>query len=216
MDWGWLAAIAAALSGAVVTIWVHHITTRSVERQARVTAARDDARRSEDLARERRSFERNAVLALVNEFQAAHRYQQRFVFTAWPMRMDVPGHGSITEVVETDKLEEAFPLWWESRHEGLSVDAELITDTQVREIVRVCLNILDDAPQLVKASDQVDIRDLVARASHTGFMVLGTWLREEAVSDNLQQQAAALQEVGDLLWSPATRSSSQETGESAA
>ncbi|WP_281266274.1 hypothetical protein [Curtobacterium sp. 9128] len=206
MDLGWLAAIAAALSGAVVTIWVHHITTRSVERQARTAAARDDARRSEDRARERRSLERNAVLALVNEFQAAHRYQRRFVFEAWPMRMDVPGHGTITEVVETDKLEEAFPLWWESRHEGLSVDAELITDTQVREIVRICLNILDDAPHIVKASGQVDIRKLVARASHTGFMVLGAWLREETVSDELQEEAANLGTAGSTLWSRAPRS----------
>jgi hypothetical protein len=216
VDLGWLTAIVATLSGAIVTVWVHRITTRSAERQAQTAAARDDARRREDLTRERRSLERNAVLSLLNEFQVAHRYQQRFVFTAWPMRMDIPGHGAVTEVVETDKLEVAFPLWWESRHEGLSVDAELITDAQVREAVRVCLNILDDALQLSKAISQIDVRQLVARASHTGFMVLGAWLREEAINDESRQQVSELRELGDVLWSPAVQDFPQDTGEASA
>ncbi|KIP98833.1 hypothetical protein [Curtobacterium flaccumfaciens] len=204
MDLGWLAAIVAAISGAFVTIRVHYVTTRSAERQARTAAGLEDARRSEDLARERRSLERNAVLSLVTEFQAAHRYQQRFVFTAIPLRMDIPGHGSVTEVIETDKLEEAFPLWWEKRHDGLSVDVELITDAQVRETVRVCVNILDDAPEIAKVADQLDVQELVARASHTGFMSLGAWLREEVLPEDLRRQAAELRDIGDILWSSAT------------
>ena len=203
MDLGWLAAIVAAIGGAVVTIRVHHVTTRSAERQARTAAERDGARRTEDLARERRSLERNAVMSLITEFRAAHRYQQRFVFSAIPLRMDIPGHGSVTEVIETNKLEEAFPLWWEKRHDGLSVDVELITDAQVRETVRVCVNILDDAPEIAKATDQLDVQELVARASHTGFRTLGAWLREEAAPENLQRQAAELQGIGDALWSSA-------------
>jgi hypothetical protein len=203
MDLGWLAAIVAAISGAVVTIRVHHVTTRSAEQQARAAAEREDTRRSEDLARERRSLERDAVLSLVTEFQAAHRYQQRFVFTAFPMRMDIPDHGYVTEVVETDKLEEAFPLWWETRHEGLSVDVELITNAQVRETVRVCVNVLDDAPDIAKVANQLDVQELVARASQTGFLTLGVWLREEPIPEGLQRQAAELREIGDVLWSSA-------------
>jgi len=202
MDLGWLTAIVVAVSGAVVTVWVHHATTRSSERLARLAAEREDARRTDELLRERRELERNAVLALAAEFRAAHRYQQRFVFTALPMRMDIPGHGTVTEVVETNKLEEAFPLWWESRHEGLSVDVELITDAQVRESVRICLNVLDDAKDVAEAADCSSVRELVARASRVGFMILGAWLRNEPIAEERRRQAADLREVGEILWSP--------------
>lgn len=199
MDLGWLAASVAAVSGAVVTIWVHHATTRSSERLAQSVAKREDTRRTDDLLRERRVLERNAVLGLVAEFRAAHRYQQRFVFTAFPVRMDVPGHGSVTEVVETDKLEEAFPLWWETRHDGLSVDVELITDVQFRESARVCLAVLDDVREIARLAGGEPVGALVARASYTGFMVLGAWLREEPISEEFRKQVADLRDVALVL-----------------
>jgi len=200
MDLGWLTAIVAAISGAVVTIWVHRATTRSSERLARATAEREVARRAEETLRERRALERTAVMALIAELRAAFQYQQSFFFVAMPIRMDVPGHGSVTEVLETDKIEEAFPIWWELQHEGLSVHVELITDTRVREAVRACFNVLDRAADIENIPGHGSVRELVARASRTGFLILGGWLRDESMTSDLVQQARELRAAGEALW----------------
>lgn len=158
-------------------------------------ADREDLRRREDHARERRGIEREAVMRLVARYQSTHTYARTFTPRLVANRIDTLEYGSIVEPTEIRTFEEGFDLWWEQRDDSLGLDIELITDAAVRNAVRTCEDLIAEAVGVSRQAYPDDARSLVIRCSYLAFEILSAWLREEPMSTQQSDDAAYLGKV---------------------
>ncbi|RNL57277.1 hypothetical protein, partial [Xanthomonas vasicola] len=105
MDFGWIATGVVGVAGAITTVVVQRSTTTAQTR-------REDARRADEHAHERRTLERDAVMRLVDTYQSAYRYARDFTHDFVMVRMPIPGWPTTEELSEVSTLEEAFGEWW--------------------------------------------------------------------------------------------------------
>ena len=192
MDLGWVTAIVATVVGAIVTLATLWRTTAMAAQRDRDAADREDARRREDHARQRRVIEREAVMRLVARYQSTHTYARTFTPHVVANRIDTLEHGSIVEPTEIRTFEEGFDLWWERRDDPLGLDIELITDAAARSAVRTCEDLIAETVGVAHEAYPHDARSLVVRCSYLAFEILSAWLREERMSTQQSDDAAYL------------------------
>lgn len=195
MDLGWVTAIVTTVVGGFVTLATLWRTTAMAAQRDRDAADREDIRRREDHARERREIEREAVMRLVTRYQSTHTYARTFTPRLVAHRIDTLEYGSIVEPTEIRTFEEGFGLWWEQRDDSLGLDIELITDAAVRSAVRTCEDLIAEAVGVSHAVYPHDARSLVIRCSYLAFEILSAWLREEPISTQQSDDAAYLGKV---------------------
>lgn len=187
MDLGWVTAIVTTVVGGVVTLATLWRTTAMAAQRDSDAADREDLRRREDHARERRGIEREAVMRLT--------YARTFTLRLVANRIDTLEYGSIVEPTEIRTFEEGFDLWWEQRDDSLGLDIELITDAAVRSTVRTCEDLIAEAVGVSRQAYPDDARSLVIRCSYLAFEILSAWLREEPMSTQQSDDAAYLGKV---------------------
>ncbi len=195
MELGWLTAIVTTVVGGFVTLATLWRTTAMAAQRDSDAADREDARRREDHARERRGIERKTVMRLVARYQSTHTYARTFTPRLVAHRIDTLEHGSIVEPTEIRTFEEGIDLWWERRDDSLGLDIELITDAAARSAVRTCEDLIAEAVGVSHAAYPDDARSLVIRRSYLAFEILSAWLREEPMSTQQSDDAAYLGKV---------------------
>ncbi|MGY2898208.1 hypothetical protein ACVKXF_000831 [Curtobacterium sp. PvP017] len=195
MELGWVTAIVTTLVGGIVTLATLWRTTAMAAKRDKDAADREDARRREDHARERRSLERDAVMRLVARYQSTHTYARTFTPRLIAERIDTIEHGSFVDAVEIRTFEDGFDRWWQRREDPLGLDVELITDADVRSAVRTCEDLIAEAIGVSHEAYTADAQILVVRCSYLAFEILSAWLREEPMSAKHVTDAANFAKV---------------------
>ena len=186
LDTSWTTAVVAVLgTGATLTLAL--LNRRDSARREKLQLDREDAKEAGERVRAQRTLERASVMKLSDIFADARRLSDR------PPEEDPPGMD----------WDEEFPTSWEPAYYSAMRESELVSNQEFREVFQECAQAILWCSGLSQVPKAGPARRIARDTASLGFVVAGSWLRDEAVSSDAKVRFKALQALvkdAEEIW----------------